>query len=1517
MKKNRTILLLMLLLCIGTSAMAQRVMETLDRGLVAVKTNGGVFLSWRIDGTEYYDTEYNIYRDGVLVNESPLMVSNYTDVAGTLNSTYAVSAVVRGTEQTACEAVGVWRQPYLSIPMQKVYSRRGTDITSEYSLNDATAADLDGDGQMELIVKRIYNHEGLFDVANDSAFVHFEAYKLDGTWLWTIDCGPNMISSSHVETNINAFDWDLDGKAELIMRATDGTIVTNANGETYTVGDMKANYRNQISHSSNMTYATAGAEFLLYMEGLTAKLYNKRAFPLPRLESGESTIEAAWGDGYGHRANKFFFGAPYLDGCKPSIFLARGIYTRHRMVAYDVNPETHELTERWRWNDVGGAWWGQGYHNYGIADVDWDGRDEIVYGSMVIDDNGKGLSTTGLGHGDAQHCSDLDPYRKGQEIFACNENAKGYNYRDATTSKLYFFNDIGRDCGRAMAGNFTDSYLGSQMVAVGSGLLSSVVAKSVSDGYSNITQNFRIYWDGDLCSESLDGNGTEGAADIHKFNGGVIYQASGTKMCNWTKNTPSLQADILGDWREEIIARSSDNQSLRVYVSTFPSQYPIYTLLHDMQYRQAVNWQMCGYNQPPHLSYFIGKAEGYTVAPPPVMSNGRVVIEDAITAEHNDQHLLMANPEGGEVSVAEDVQPYILTVNAFSHTTGSNNNNNISTSYSAYTLTGAPFAGPMRLVKQGEGILNLGGNHTYTGETMLWGGVTNFEGELPNSPVVMRRFAELNGNLKMGKNLSMEYGAIIRPGGVEAVGAMSVDSLEMHFGAVAEFDLYADGFVADTLNIKGLLSIEAITRSDAPAYKAPVFRFVQHLAAGEEKMAPGSYFIAYVGEVKGDIEDIIIEGLEGISCVLRLEDGNLYLDINAQRMPATIYWTGSDAESTLWDLSATQNFVNQGQADYFVTGDTVVFDSTATNFTVSLAQELMPAAVVVAGDKAYKISGEAIVGEASLTKRGSGMLTLSNVNKYTGKTILEGGNTLVSSLANKITPNGALGAYSNAAGHIEIRNGAVMSTTSAVTNGTPIRLGEGGGVISNTKDFIMEGAFSGSTLTKRGGGWLKTQASGSGLGRLVITAGTVQNGSGNAAKVVEMQGGSLVDNVGTSNEMHIPEGRTASWTTANRATYTNKITGAGKITIYCATEKGSNWVATRTPLNLNTAEFTGTLVPQATNASDGRFTLNTASNLAQGRMDIPSGIVVQNTGKVYTIGELTGSGSLGGGCTFSNDATVGVNTWKVGSRGTDFTFGGSIVADGTKFEKVGAGTMTVTGASDFTGTAVISEGAVCLNKGASKVAMLGKGTLTVNEGAVLCGAGMLGNKTITLKSGSLMRPGTKESSVSGTIRMDGSRLNINEGATLRFSLSSRSLYTKLTNAGNVVLNGTLKVDVRDGAEFNEGDEFQLWEADNTTLGATMVLKLDTLPEGFAWDTADLASGVLRVALADAIQTPNDAQQTLCVVYNANGVEYTRFSCLAGETGAHLAGLNLPEGIYIVRVISSQGENVTKYVAKRQ
>ena len=240
------------------TAQAQRMMEDLNRGLVAVQTEKGVFTSWRIHGTEYYDTQYNLYRDGKLVNPEPLDVSNFTDPEGTASSTYTVKAVVRDEEQDACEPAEVWDKQYLTIPMGKMYSRRGTDITLDYFLNDATAADLDGDGEMEIIVKRLHNNDGLFYPENDSAFTFFEAYKLDGTRLWQIDIGPNMISAGEVETNITAFDWDEDGKAELLMRAMDGTIVYASDGTKQVIGDPTKNYRDSVLHTANMTYSMAG-----------------------------------------------------------------------------------------------------------------------------------------------------------------------------------------------------------------------------------------------------------------------------------------------------------------------------------------------------------------------------------------------------------------------------------------------------------------------------------------------------------------------------------------------------------------------------------------------------------------------------------------------------------------------------------------------------------------------------------------------------------------------------------------------------------------------------------------------------------------------------------------------------------------------------------------------------------------------------------------------------------------------------------------------------------------------------------------------------------------------------------------------------------------------------------------------------------------------------------------------------------------------------------------------------------
>ena len=1503
-------------LAMSCVAMAQRTTDVLDRGLVALPSGSGNFVSWRIMGEEYYDVEYNLYRDGVKLNPVPLKVSNYTDTKGTAASKYQVAPVVRGVEQEKCAEVTRWNNGYLDIPMQPVINRNGQNVTSNYTLNDVSLADVNGDGISEFIVKRNSNTAKEYST-NKYDFHRLECYTITGKRLWYIDLGPNMISGPDEQYDIVGYDWDGDGKAEMLLRGADNMIIHKADGETVEIGNMNFDSRNTLQSDANMAYTHTGNEFLLYLNGETAEPYVTMPYPLPRLEKGQTDLNAVWGDGYGHRSTKHYFAAPYLDGRRPSIFLGRGAYTIHKMCALDVNPETHELTQRWRWDDPGGAWRGQGYHNFGIADVDMDGRDEIVFGSMVIDDNGKGLSTTGLGHGDAQHTGDLDPYRWGLEHFACNEDRPAMNYRNATTSKIYYRLVGTGDDGRALCGNFTNSYPGCVGKSASSGVISTVADK-VLPGVPGFDLNFRIYWDGDLCEEILNSPGTEKEAKIDKMVGNSvnrIFTSSGCKMNNWSKNNPGATGDIIGDWREEMVLRTGDNAKLRIYTTSTPTPHRIYTLWHDHQYRQAMVWQSMGYNQPPHLSYFLGELEGITVAPPPLTMTGRTEVSNNGTVGNdlNDKHVIVCETNDMTVSIAEGASPHVLTFNVPSWVQGTTNNNNIIYDKFTYTVNGAGLTGAARLVKQGDGILNLPTvDMTHTGNTDIWAGIVNFNGTMKNSKLWLNRFAEFNADGGVFRGIEMEYASILRPGGLNKVGEVSTDTLNLNFGAIMELDVIGASKASDVIKAKHIV-VETKSWEYGPEYLTPVIRLV--LPEGGD-LETASYLIAEAESIEGNLGAIKLEGTCGKKCSLKHEDGKIYLVVEGVRDASLVLWNGQN--SAIWNYASDMNFMNDGDASYFVENDKVSFTDDATVFNVELVGELPCDTVFVDNTTTYTFGGGgSITGGATLVKSGTGRLTISTDNTYTGGNRISGGVVSVSSLSNENQAYGNLGAVTTNPLHFVIENGATLQTSAAVQMGSPIRFeGEEGGVISNSHDFAMNRPFSGTVMSKRGAGWLKTYSSGANLNRMIIAGGTVQNNSGMAARVVEIHTGSLIDNVGTSNEINVPEGKNGSWTTANRQTYSNKITGTGKLTVYCATESGSGWVATRTPLKLNTSGFEGTLIPQATNANDGRFTLDSSSGIANGTMNIPNGITVQNTGKVYTIGELTGNGMLGGGCAFSNGASVGANTWKVGSLNTDFIFAGSITGTGTVFEKLGSGMMTMSGTSDFTGKATISEGTICLNKSTAKAGMLGTGVLSVGKGATLCGVGLLNNSSVSVADEGVLRPGVKETSTSGTLKFNGRNVVINNGATLRFYIGSRSLYTKLTDVGSLSLRGTLKVEVREGATLEEGDEFQLWTSNSTNTSTTTVFELDSIGGGLVWDTSNIESGILRVVKEGTAIEAIDADKLLqCVIYNANGVECVRYMCRYDEVAIRLSEQGLPKGVYVVRMATASSELVEKYVVK--
>lgn len=1519
--------LLLFLFSVATLGLqAQRATDVLDRGLVAVKTSSGVYCSWRVTAEEYYDVKYNIYRDGTKLNAEPLSVSNFTDTGGSISARYTVEPVVRGKAQAQSAAVTPWAKNYKEIKMDH------GSLKSNYIPNDACVADVDGDGELEILLKfdnRSDVEQGCLPGGYEGEYAIIEVYKLDGTKLWWIDLGPNMADFQNNENNIIAYDWDGDGRAEAVMRAADGTTIHTSKGETIVIGDKSKNYRSASGYSGQW-FVHDGAEFLLYLNGQTGELYQQMEYPLKRLEPGETNLEKAWGDGYGHRSTKHFFGAPYLDGRKPSIFMARGIYTRHKMVAYDVEPSTHKLVERWRWNcnTAGSPWYGQGYHNFGIADVDWDGRDEIVYGSMVIDDNGKGLSTTGLGHGDSQHCSDFDPYTHGQEIFACNEDAPNNNFRDATTSKIYYRTISGSDDGRAIMGNFINDYPGAQGVSAHDGnLISSVTHDAIPGGSkSNIAQNFRIFWDGDLCSESFNYvNGKNTAGAIYKPGRGVIATMEGSMTNNDTKGTPCYQGDILGDWREELIMRTADG-NIRIYTTDVETPWRNYTLWHDHQYRQAMVWQMCGYNQTPHVSYFLGELEGITKAPAPLTMTGRTEIRNGATigTSQDDKHVIMCETGDMTVSVSDGASPYILTVNAPTWVQGHDDNNNITTTVYTHTIKGGAFGGAMRLVKQGDGILNLPAVvQTYSGPTDVWAGTLNFDGTMANSRVWLNRFAELNtsgGNF--AKGLEMEYASVLRPGGKDVKGTVTADSLILNYGAIVELDVYSSDRTADLMKVN-TLKIGKKDWTNGPAYMTPVFKIVPHLADGEQKLAAGRYLVAEVAKVDGNVADIVVDGLTGSKAQMVLEDGLLYIDVMGMRDASEIVWTG--ANGSVWDLAETENFkTHGGTAEIFVDGDVVVFDDDAKTGEVTLAEPMTPASVVFSNNTLdYTVSGSEITGKATLVKNGAARTTITNINSFTGGTTINAGTLVVASLANNEGVDmGSLGTVNEA---ITINNAAVLSVTGSVKTTQTINVGDGGAAFdvpqgaTLTLDAPVKSAVK-APIYKRGTGTLRI-TEGNSFGKTYLEQGTITSLTANNASqkyfpdTLIFNGVnvtldhdnttySMTENIHDYTNFSVPYGKSGNIYLDGRCTYHGSLTGEGTFRIYPRFSRsylGGDW-----------SKFVGTL-QMCNNGSDqyGTFAVTLTNGMkfpAGADVVVDKNAIFNNNGVAVTLKSLSGEGTLQGG-----------GAYTIGSGDADVYFRGSITSP---VNKIGAGTWRVGSAAPQggIGTVNINGGTLHLDTYYSGTTVIG-GTVNVNDGAALVGIGAV--KTLVLNSGSTVTPGLPSiNNFTGFIKA-ANTFNAKAGSVINLCIYNNggTNYSRsyVSTDKFMFMNSTVNLTLDAGYTPAVGDEISLWSAPSAgNYSGNPVVNLPELPEGLAWDITELNTykGLLKVVTApSAISSLNVSAAVRCRIFTAGGLMVAEFDSSMAEVASKMRSLGLAQGAYILKVYSGNEVKTSKVVVR--
>ena len=1511
-----------LALLVSMGANAQRFTDKLDRGLVAVKTTKGVYCSWRIQADEYYDVKYNLYRDGTKVNAEPLDVSNFTDTSGSESSQYTVKAVLNGVEQQASKAATVFKSNYKEIKIKHDASLKAT-----YEPNDACCADVDGDGEVEILMKFNNKEEGeqlypkngpTINGVETKEYSMLACLKQDGTVLWWVNCGPNMGDFQNNEQNIVGYDWDMDGKAEVVMRLEEGSTVHMADGTTYTIGaDGKngtswKNYREPKASGSVEWFTHYGKEFLWYCEGATGKPYQCIDFPLKRLEDGETDLKAAWGDGYGHRSSKYFFGAPYLDGKHPSIFLGRGIYTRHKFMAYDVDPKTHDLKVRWKWtnNQPGSPWYGEGYHNYIVADVDWDGRDEIVWGSMVIDDNGKGLSTTGLGHGDAQHIGDFNPYIHGQEMFACNEDNPSNNYRDATTSKIYYRKTDTNDDGRCLAGNFYNDIPGAVGHSAHDTPISTVTNDHVSLNTNGLSMNFRIYWDGDLLEECF--NNTE----VTKPGVGTIATFLGAYSNNGTKATPCYQGDIFGDWREEVIERTADN-NIRIYTTDVPTKWRNYSLWYDHQYRNGMVWQPCGYNQPPHVSYFLGELEGITIAPPPLTTTGREEVGSTISKALDGKHALLATTGDATVSVAEGASPAIFTDNAPSWVQGTaasecrTKDTEIKYTYYTHTLTGGAFTGGMRLVKQGDGTLVLPNvTQTYTGKTDVWAGTLQFDGTMENSPVWLNRFAELNsngGNFKGG--IKADYGSVIRPGGKENIGTLTTSSLDLGFGARVVFDA-KDGNVDKLVAAK--MSIEKKYWKNGPQYNTPVFEFAT-------APAPGTYTLAEVGELTGKLSDIVVEGLDGHKFSLEYTDGKIVLNLSDTRDSESCVWTGE--KGSVWDLMSTENFSSSDKM--FVTGDELTFNDDAATSNVSVAEDVTPGNLYFKNNKkVYSLAGKgSILGEGSLNVEGTGTVYVKNTNKYSGGTNIKGGTLIPTTLANKDgLEYGSLGAADNT---ITLSNNGTLKVTAGMTASHPIVLGENGGAINNTGTLILnggikKGAGKNRDLYKMGAGTLQLNSTAD-FDVLYINQGTVydfQDGhfSGktivlNGNKVVLQASNSIYSSNSDNVNIEVPKGKSGVWYPDGRCDYTGKLTGEGTIDIY------ATWI--RCPFNGNWSKFEGTINAKRgnKNAYEPVFDFNNTYGIPLATLNVDSRFTKDyafcTNGKSFAIGALTGTGYISNGGNFGS----GANTLTIGGKNTNFEFKGSI--NGSNVVKNGTGIWTIS-SEDVLANAKslkIVDGVVKLNKATATSSMTAPTVLYVRNEGELRGVGC--TYGVSLLKGGILRPGsnaeTAQTNNTGVINIlknlnavVGSSIYVNKTKADSISVnaytgSKSPAWAFLNVGGNAVLNGTIYVTYKDTWTPAVGDYVRVLDCAGSISG-NPTFELQALPAGLEWDTTPfLSTGTIRVAVSTGIKEVGlDGGSFKADVYTIGGFKLTSLMTTKATMMSDLKNRGLAAGTYIVR-----------------
>lgn len=1472
----------MVLLILPTNMEAQRKMEKLGRGTVAIRKNtSSVFVSWRILGTEFSNgTTYNLYHDNALI-ASDLSVSNYTD-NNSSGGTYSVAAVVDGVEQAKSPEIGIRSSQVFEVPINNL---------GDYYVHLAWVGDLDGDGEFEFVVDRIPNPDGVSSKV--------EAYEMDGTRLWQVDMGPLSLNRNGIEggaaaisngqnDGVTVYDLDGDGKAEVLLKTADGTVL----------GDGTV-----VEHSDNTD------NFLSILDGMTGS--EKARIQLPTDYKSDGPLQTQFSIGY-------------LDGVMPSAIIScknrigSGSFNKV-IAAYDYRDGN--LTLRWKWlrgNKVGSTQ--RDFHQQRIVDVDGDGKDEIVDGAYTIDDNGVLLyALDGVIHGDRFQVGDFDPDRPGLEGYGIQQNNSTglawyyYDAKDGTVLQSQYLANIG-DYARGNAADLDPGHTGFEMWTFTDGIY------NVQDGRitTNITgsyPNLRLWWDGDVQSEMLDGVKFLDWNYNGDYEERILTASDWSAVSTW-RNAPLLYGDIMGDWREEVVFEKSNHSALLIFNTTIPTNERIYTLAHNPEYRLCMTTK--GYYQSAQLDYYLGYQ--MTTPPIPAMQPVKAVWTGNASQEWNQadnnwninhtQSAYTANDsvlfgiEGSaqtEVVLNQVAEPAITYV----------------ISPVDYALSGTgELSGNGSLIKSGYSTFTLNINGTYTGMTSIEQGALIVNSNL-ESEVRVLGGATLGGNGTINGSCSFENRSVIAPGNEGEAGTLNfADDLNLPNGIVCKFDLTDDS--------TGLTKPGDKILTDSNLVISTSLKFM--IKALDEEIKPGLYpLMSFGGSLIGDVSDITIEGLFGKKFDLKDTLNSISLIIEGTRNPAEIVWEGS---ALFWDLQNRENWLLDGSSDKFVDGDSVVFDETGVSgSSVVLEGNLPVGQLTVNGGVNYKMLGDGIIGGSGdvVVNEGSTLQFFGSGNTYTGKTIINGGTLFVKSFDVAGKPS-SVGANPSANPEEFVVNNGVLNYRSTIDSYT-----DKGMLLSGSSDTIavnlssstlsVAGNLKGSArLVKRGAGTLYLMDNtNSYSGGTVIEDGAIQlndyGGSVDALGngLVTFKGGSLImGNARSYTEcnlnFYVPEGYSGRLEGDIRCNYNGKLTGKGTLNVVLPGD------IERTIFRGDWSQFQGTVSvggvsPMRLSGSNSysKMRFNLESGMTLFHSDGTSGADSKAT-NVY-VGSITGA----------SDSYLRDENWFIGGANDTVTFDGHIT--GRSLTKVGSGMLILPAANTYTGGTNINGGKLFVMNASGSAT--GTGTVNVNSGGILDGTGIIAG-SVNVRNGGKLSPGWNY----GTLTVNNTVI-FDQGSTLMIELnpSGGSCDKIKTNNKLVKLGGTLQMKRLTAAEYSDGDSFKIFET-SIVDGIFDNIEPSRPGPGLAWDTSLLNDeGIIRVVNATSIENagfklnifPNPVSNIL-TIYSDRDIVFESVS-ITSLTGKQIMKMNaagttkidmsaLENGVYFIEL--SHKNHVYRY-----